>query len=121
MSDFEDQNKEKEVELLKNSINQLKSVHQKLEATAKAAKERREKAQQSVAMSTVATTAPVIASPVATDKVKQETVAAKVSASPVAASTHLSNEHIDLETVVDSLKLSSGEMPKEEFHGLHSK
>ena len=121
MSDFDEQAKSKEVELLKNSIDHLKSVHQKLEASAKAAKERREKIQKisappkTVSSPRVETNSQIKAEPetAITDSLEKN--------EPSLTSTQTPIDTVEIEAVVDAIKLSESEMPKEEFHGLHSK
>ena len=121
MSDF-DAEKEKEVELLKNSIDHLKSVHLKLEATAKAARERKEKAQQTAQQTAQQDTQGSL--PLAGSGDKTATIAAnEINALSPATPTPTGkfDEHLEINAVVDSLKLSEDELPKDEFHGIHSK
>ena len=126
MNDF-DAEKEKEVELLRNSIDQLKTVQLKLEATAKAAKERKQKTQQNaldshpvaaVQVETTGETQTTAPELVASDTKKPSTPVPETLAAKAAVKV---DEHIEIDTVVESLKLSEDGIPKEEFHGIHSK
>ena len=118
MSDSNDQNKQKEVELLQNSIDHLKSVHLKLEATARAAKERREKAQQMALAESPAKTPQADSIPAV---LTQPIDSAPMEPTGEDLVEPTGDDPIEIGSVVESLKLSAGEIAHEEFHGLHSK
>lgn len=128
MSESKEPSKYEEVDLLISSIDHLKESQQKLAVIAQAAKERREKAlgkPGATASTAPASPPPQVLSP--TNAAPQQPSPSTLTAGPQLQETttaplkSTSDSNIELNDVVDSLKVSKDAIAHEEFHGLHSK
>jgi hypothetical protein len=125
MSESKEPSKYEEVDLLISSIDHLKESQQKLTVIAQAAKERRGKALSKPSASAPSSITPLPPQPTSATNVapSQSTVTQgpQLQESAIAPLKSVPDGNIELNDVVESLKVSKDAIAHEEFHGLHSK